>query len=155
MGIGHATRLTHGHSRKGQWSLTYRTWASLRTRCINKKSPGYRDYGARGITVCARWVSFENFLADMGERPSLSSSIERRNNDGDYEPGNCYWSTAERQAQNRRSTKLGLVAVCLIRHMARRGVSFHKLASAFDVSRPTIKRAVKYRCWKSLPWELL
>lgn len=75
-------------------------------RCTKPDSQDYARYGGRGIRVCERWASFENFLADMGERPSPSHSIDRINNDGDYEPGNCRWATMAQQSFNRRTNKL-------------------------------------------------
>lgn len=74
-------------------------------RCDNPKNPAYPRYGGRGITVCDRWRTFEGFLADMGERPA-GKSIERINNDGNYEPGNCRWATAKEQNLNTRSNRL-------------------------------------------------
>lgn len=91
------------HGMKG--TPTYKAWKSMRQRCKNKNDPHYPDYGGRGITVCERWESFENFLADMGERPSDDLSIDRINNDGNYEPGNCRWTDRFTQARNRRNTK--------------------------------------------------
>lgn len=85
-------------------SRTYRIWRGMQSRCFNPKVKEYRYYGARGIIVCDRWRDFRNFLADMGEIPS-GLSIDRINNDGNYEPGNCKWSTAKEQANNRRSNK--------------------------------------------------
>jgi len=77
----------------------------MRQRCFDSARAGYRDYGGRGITVCQRWNSFENFLADMGERP-IGKTLDRfPNPDGNYEPGNCRWATPLEQARNRRPRK--------------------------------------------------
>jgi hypothetical protein len=76
----------------------------MKSRCSNEKHPQYEDYGARGISVCERWMDFPNFLADMGE-PQPGLSIDRINNDGNYEPGNCRWATQSEQNANRRPYK--------------------------------------------------
>lgn len=74
----------------------------MRTRCLNKANPGFRNYGGRGIKVCKRWDNFKNFYKDMGKRPSPKHSIDRINNDGHYEPSNCRWATQTQQARNKR-----------------------------------------------------
>lgn len=90
--------VTHGMSD----SKTYNSWLGMKQRCNYKGHAEYNRYGGRGIIVCDRWDSFENFLADMGERPD-GTSIDRIDSNGNYEPSNCKWSTAAEQQRNRRS----------------------------------------------------
>ena len=100
--------IRHGHSNRTHTSAspTYRTWNSMLQRCLNPRHPKYSRYGAAGITVCDRWKSFENFLADMGERPSAKTIDRYPNRTGNYEPGNCRWATASEQQRNIKSNHL-------------------------------------------------
>lgn len=89
----------HAHSLANGATPTYRSWASMLSRCRDQKNARYYRYGGRGITVCDRWHSFDNFLADMGERPE-GMTLDRRENDGNYEPENCRWATAIEQGRS-------------------------------------------------------
>ena len=83
----------------------YNTWKSMKGRCLNPNAHGYSDYGGRGISICIRWLSFEAFLQDMGHPPA-GMSIDRIDNNGNYEPGNCRWATAGEQRRNNRFIRL-------------------------------------------------
>ena len=95
-------RKTHGLTKTPTWL----SWKAMRTRCANMNASDYPEYGGRGIKVCGAWKDFATFYADMGERPD-GKTLDRENNDGNYEPGNCKWSTAKEQANNRRPARPG------------------------------------------------
>ena len=96
---------THGHAGHENITPTYQSWSHMKWRCLNPKADNFSYYGGRGIRVCERWLnSFENFLADMGERPA-NRTLDRKDNSADYRPDNCHWATKKEQANNRRQCK--------------------------------------------------
>lgn len=95
------SNLKHGK----RHSKVYGIWCAMKRRCFNKNVKAYKDYGGRGITVCDRWLKFENFYMDMGD-PQVNQSIERRDNNKGYSPDNCIWIHREMQSRNRRGLRM-------------------------------------------------
>jgi hypothetical protein len=93
--------VTHGHTYVGKINPTYTCWSNMRRRCQDLNHPRYPDWGGRGIVVCERWQTYQNFLADMGERPP-GLTLDRIDVDGPYTPENCRWATASQQRLNQR-----------------------------------------------------
>jgi ribosomal protein S25 len=119
----------------------------MRVRCLNERNPAYKWYGGRGIKICARWRSFENFLADMGPRPSLKHSLDRIDSNGDYEPSNCRWADTKTQGRNRRGIKLSMGKATEIRSLHASGVSCSELAARFGVDLSNIHYVLKHLSW--------
>ncbi len=94
-------RGTHGMT----FTNEYQSWYNMKSRCLNPNASKYKHYGGRGITVCDEWLQFINFYADMGDKPTPKHTIERINNDGNYEPSNCKWATYSEQNKNLRRTQ--------------------------------------------------
>jgi hypothetical protein len=93
----------HGHAKRSQRHATYKAWCGMRKRCLDPSEPCFANYGGRGITINPSWDSYEQFFADMGNKP-LKHSLERLENDGPYTKDNCVWATKKQQARNTRCT---------------------------------------------------
>ncbi len=98
-------RVVHGGYLGGKEQPEHYVWRTMHARCGNPKAAAYRYYGAKGVKVCKRWESYENFLADMGRRPSPEHSLERIRTDAGYKPSNCRWATRSEQQKNKTTTK--------------------------------------------------
>jgi hypothetical protein len=125
----------HGHTTATTVSPTYSSWKGMLTRCYNKNLPYYRLYGGRGICVCKKWHEFKNFLKDMGVRPPGKYSLDRIDNNGNYEPSNCRWATTVEQAQNTRRNKFLTykgITVCKAEWARRLGIAHSTLRDVLN-----------------------
>jgi hypothetical protein len=130
------------------WKPTrsYESWRSMKARCLNPNHDSYKNYGGRGIMICERWMVFENFLADMGERPE-GMTLDRIDNDGHYDPENCKWSTHREQRINSKQGKLTEEDVAEIKKLLTSGMKQYKIAEKFGVIPQTISAINTKRSW--------
>ncbi len=128
----------------------YKTWISLRARCNNANDKDYARYGERGISVCDEWNnSFTAFYKDMGDKPSNKHQIDRINNDGNYEPNNCRWTTCFNNNINRSVTKLTWNIVNEIRILGCMNfMTVTELANMYGISRRHTSNIITYKNWK-------
>ena len=145
----------HGLSRTSE----YRCWQQMKDRCYNTRNHAYKNYGARGIKVCDRWlISFDNFIEDMGFKVNKKYSLDRINNDGNYEPSNCRWTTIDIQLTNRRKhddstkkimrykniiTRYGEETLFNILKDLKTGVSVYSLVKKYKLKHETITKLKK------------
>lgn len=143
----------HGQARKGQETPEYKTWRCMIDRCTNPNAPNYRYYGARGIAVCRRWrESFQNFFADMGQRPSRSYSIHRLRNSRGYSPSNCAWASPLEQAHHKRTLKLTRAKVDALRASYNSGgIKQAELAEKYGIAPATVSQVITGARWPNLP----
>ena len=140
--------LRHGHTSGGRGSKTYISWCDAKKRCYNPANKRYAEYGARGIEMCEAWRnSFEAFLRDMGERPE-GMTLERKDVNKGYEPGNCVWATLAQQAQNTRANVATWESVRAMRKRRSEGATYPQLAHEFGMSYNNVRFICRGETWK-------
>ena len=127
----------------------YRAWRAMQTRCYNKNYELYHRYGGRGIIVCDRWrKSFKAFYKDIGNIPFKGAQLDRINNDGNYEPGNCRWTTQVINGRHTSTTKLSMQKAEEIRNKYQKGnITMEELGFLYEVSRVTIGSVIRKEIW--------
>ena len=135
----------HGNAVRSQPKTPeYNSWYGMKSRCYEKNAKGYKNWGGRGISVCDRWRnSFPNFLADMGRKPSPDLSIDRIDNDGNYEPGNCRWATRSQQQRNKSTPSMTEADCAKAVEFRIQGLSSRKIGTILGFNKNTILRHTK------------
>lgn len=139
------THLKHGAARHRNMTNEYQIWKTMRQRCLNTRNPTFRRYGDRGIGICDRWNDFANFLADVGPRPPGRTSLERIDNNGDYEPGNVRWATQSVQMRNTRRNRMLIhdgITLCITDWALRLGVKPSLISDRLDRLGWTVEKAL-------------
>lgn len=132
--------MTHGNYKHGMiFTRMYKIWANMKGRCFRKNNINYKNYGGRGIKICKRWLNFENFYEDMREGYSEKLTLDRVDNNGDYEPSNCRWATYKQQCRNTRKNVLYKYG----------GEKFHSadVFNKFGIKRQTFEKRVRDLGW--------
>lgn len=141
--VGTNLNRSHGMANK---SLTYRSWKEMRNRCNNPNSDNWPWYGGKGIKVCSRWDDFTLFLADLGHRPE-GTTIDRIDNEGDYEPGNCRWLPQVEQTRRQAKNRLNDALAEALRKDRESGLTYRALGALYGVSPTTA-----HRCCSGITW---
>lgn len=141
---------THGEGSRSKRSDELNIYNGMKARCLNPKHKNWDRYGGRGISICARWLeNYENFLADMGRRPSDKHSLERDEVNGNYEPNNCRWATAVEQQRNKTSTVLDPEIAARIRSLAASGMSKIDISRSLGVHYSSVKQITLGKQWRA------
>jgi len=134
---------------KLKFSSEYAAWHSMKNRCLNSNTKDYKNYGGRGITIDPTWMQFENFIVDMGRKPSSEYTLERIDTNGNYNKLNCEWRTSTQQNRNRRNNKLTEAKADKIRQLYVTGrYSKNGLAKMFNVSNTLIDHIIYNLAWR-------
>ena len=142
--MGYPGNLRHGLYKTPE----YRVWCKIKERCYNSSRKEFPRYGGRGIRLCDEWLNNPAAFVDyVGQRPSPRHSIDRIDNEGNYEPGNVRWATPKEQSRNTRRSKLDSNDVGLIRYWLKAGYKHKRIAEAFSVSRGLIGHIRSGRTW--------
>ena len=141
----HQTRplLKHGDYRTPE----HMAWVAMRRRCSDAKLSYAHRYVGRGIGVCTHWDTYENFIYDMGDRPTTIHTLERHDNDKGYGPCNCYWASRQTQSRNRDYVKLSLAKAERIRDLYTGGATQDRLADTYGVAQTTISKIILNKSW--------
>ena len=138
----------HKHGQSGNKTSLYTAWVNMRDRCDNPNHKAYHNYGGRGIKVCSQWYDFITFAKDVGPPPRKGLSLDRKNNNGNYEPGNVRWETKRTQARNSRFAKLDQAKADQIRAVYAQGkLAQWKVAQQFGVCQMTVSLIVQGKMW--------
>ena len=119
----------------------------MKNRCLNPNSQFYKHYGGRGIVVCDEWLKFENFYADMGDAPR-KYTLDRIDNDGNYEPKNCRWATQTEQLRNTRRNVLNMEKAEEIRQLKGQGVKIKEISKRMDINYYTVRNVIYRGIWR-------
>lgn len=125
-------------------SAEYRAWGLMKSRCLNPNFTSYERYGGRGIAICERWLTFQNFFADMGLKPSPKHTLDRKDPNGNYEPDNCRWATFQEQQQNKTNNAL---TPDLVEDIRASSENCNRIAKRLGVSPGTVYNARSGKRW--------